>query len=277
MDADEQLVEVSASASEPDRQGEVTARSGPVRPSLASLLAEAGVASPEQLRLAVAEGMGSGERLGEVVLRRGWIDQEGLARLLARQWGLAFVADASAVAGSGPDQLSSAEASALKACMIGFVEGVPSVAVAEPAEERFAAVQATLRRECAFVLVTQDALARLLAQVAAAEAQSEPAPAVAADDEKDQTRLLLDELERAGSGLAALRARVEGLLDRCQQAEQELGGCREQLAALSEERERERATAGRRERELAQQRQLLGNVKAKLAEASRALEPDEQV
>jgi chromosome segregation ATPase len=138
-------------------------------------------------------------------------------------------------------------------------------------------VQATLRRECAFVLVTQDALARLLAQVAAAEAQSEPAPAVAADDEKDQTRLLLDELERAGSGLAALRARVEGLLDRCQQAEQELGGCREQLAALSEERERERATAGRRERELAQQRQLLGNVKAKLAEASRALEPDEQV
>jgi hypothetical protein len=46
----------------------------PARQPLATLLAEAGVASTEQLRLAVAEGMGRGERLGEVVLRRGWID-----------------------------------------------------------------------------------------------------------------------------------------------------------------------------------------------------------
>src|SRR6266508_1998657 len=49
-------------------EGESGRSTGARRP-LASLLAEAGVASEEQLRLAVAEGMGSGERLGEIVLR----------------------------------------------------------------------------------------------------------------------------------------------------------------------------------------------------------------
>ena len=49
---------------------------GVTRPPLLSLLVDAGVAPEAQLRLALAEGMGRGERLGEVVLRRGWIDEE---------------------------------------------------------------------------------------------------------------------------------------------------------------------------------------------------------
>jgi len=57
----------------------------PIRPPLGRLLAEAGVASEYELQLALAEGMGTGERLGEVLLRRGWIDECGLARLLAQQ------------------------------------------------------------------------------------------------------------------------------------------------------------------------------------------------
>ena len=51
-----------------DRGGHATAAA---RPPLARLLADAGVASEDQLRMAVAEGMDRGERLGEVVLRRG--------------------------------------------------------------------------------------------------------------------------------------------------------------------------------------------------------------
>jgi hypothetical protein len=87
------------------------------RPSLAALLAEAGVASEEQLRRAAAEGMASGERLGEVVLRRGWIDEQGLAQVLARQWQLPFLADEAArLEPLAPRLLPAELARALAAC-----------------------------------------------------------------------------------------------------------------------------------------------------------------
>jgi len=101
------------------------------RPSLAALLAEAGVASEEQLRIAVAEGMGSGERLGEVVLRRGWIDEAGLARVLARQWGLAFLDDeAVAVDPAAAALVPLEQGGHLGAFAIGFSEGLPVIALA---------------------------------------------------------------------------------------------------------------------------------------------------
>ena len=77
----------------PPENGEAAARS--VRQPLLAVLASAGVASEEDLRSALAEGMDSGERLGEVVLRRGWLDEAGLARVLADQWDLRFLEDAS--------------------------------------------------------------------------------------------------------------------------------------------------------------------------------------
>ena len=39
------------------------------------LLVEAGIATHEQLRTAQTEGIANGERLGEVLLRKGWIDE----------------------------------------------------------------------------------------------------------------------------------------------------------------------------------------------------------
>ena len=86
---------VSASAQAPLIQGhDQQVSDAPMtrpRQALANLLAEAGVASEEQLQQALAEGLTSGQRLGEVVLRRGWIDEAGLARLIARQWGMTFL------------------------------------------------------------------------------------------------------------------------------------------------------------------------------------------
>ena len=57
-----------------------------LRPPLASLLVEKGVASKEQLDDALAEAQETGERVGEVVVRRGWINEAQLADVLARQW-----------------------------------------------------------------------------------------------------------------------------------------------------------------------------------------------
>ncbi len=249
---------------------------GPARQPLATLLAEAGVASEEQLRLAVAEGMGRGERLGEVVLRRGWIDQPGLARLLARQWDLAHVDDEVAVPDPSAGALLSAqESERLAVCVIGFVDGVPLVAVAEPAEERFARVRSTLGRECVFAVVTKSTLERLLAQVVSAEAEARAAQASAdaaeAAEDAEAERLLAD-LDAAATNLATWSERVSRIVDLQRQAENERSACREQLSALREQLTSERATVDGLEGELARQRELVSATRMKLADVARSLE-----
>ena len=248
------------------------------RPSLATLLAEAGVASEEQLRLAVAEGMGTGERLGEIVLRRGWIDEAGLARLLARQWDLVYVDDEAAVREQSAAALFSAqEAERLGVCVIGFVEEVPRVAVAEPAEERFARVRSALGRECEFAVVSKSSLERLLAQLAsddaAAEAAQAGAAAAEAAEETEDERMLGD-LEAGASTLLTWAERVRRVVELQQQTEDELSACREQIIALRDELASERSTVDRLERELAHQHELVRAAKAKLADVTRTLEAD---
>jgi MshEN domain len=249
---------------------------GPARQPLATLLAEAGVASEEQLRLAVAEGMGRGERLGEVVLRRGWIDQPGLARLLARQWDLAYVDDEVAVPDPSAGALLSAqESERLAVCVIGFVDGVPLVAVAEPAEERFASVRSTVGRECVFAVVSKSTLERLLAQVVSAEAEAQAAQASAdaaeAAEDAEAERLLAD-LDAAATNLATWSERVSRIVELQRQAENERSACREQLTALREQLTSERATVDRLESELARQRELVSAAQVKLADVARFLE-----
>jgi hypothetical protein len=249
------------------------------RPSLATLLAEAGVASEEQLRLAVAEGMGTGERLGEIVLRRGWIDEAGLARLLARQWDLVYVDDEAAVLEQGAAALFSAqEAERLGVCVIGFVEEVPRVAVAEPAEERFARVRSALGRECEFAVVSKSTLERLLAQLASDDATAEAAQAGAAAAaeaaEETEDERLLGDLDAGASTLLTWAERVRRVVELQRQTEDELSACREQIIALRDELASERSTVDRLERELAHQHELVRAAKAKLADVTRTLEAD---
>ena len=138
------------------------------RASLVSLLVEAGVASEEQLQLVLAEGLATGERLGDAVVRQGWIDQVGLARVLARQWGLSLLEDAEAQPKRQlPPGFAAARAFELQACPITGGEAGVLVAVAEPREERFTAVREQLGGEAAFVIVAQATLERLLRQLAA--------------------------------------------------------------------------------------------------------------
>jgi hypothetical protein len=149
---------------------------GRLRPSLASLLADEGVATMDQLEEALAEGMKSGERLGEVVLRRGWINEAGLAQLIARRWDLTFAARSTlTVDEHARALLSRAEAERLGACPVAFNDGVPLVAVADPSEERFSDVRAALGTQCTFVVTTPSALSQLIAE---SPAETAPAPGV---------------------------------------------------------------------------------------------------
>lgn len=142
---------------------------GRPRPSLASLLANEGVASKEQLEHAAAEGLESGERLGEVVLRRGWITEAGLANLIALQWDLTFVARSLiSVDGDAQARMSREVARQLGVCPVTSSDGAPLVAVADPGEERFAAARDALGGQCTFVVTTPSALAQLIDELQAA-------------------------------------------------------------------------------------------------------------
>ncbi|NNK64028.1 MAG: Flp pilus assembly complex ATPase component TadA, partial [Gemmatimonadetes bacterium] len=57
---------------------------------LGRLLVESGRVTPEQVDEALQFQAGSGLRLGELLVRKGWVDAETVARLLARQLGLPY-------------------------------------------------------------------------------------------------------------------------------------------------------------------------------------------
>ena len=58
---------------------------------LGTLLHRSGLVTAEQLGSALAEGSRTRQRLGEVLVQRGWIDDAHLSRLLAGQKGLPFI------------------------------------------------------------------------------------------------------------------------------------------------------------------------------------------
>jgi regulator of replication initiation timing len=247
------------------------------RPSLATLLAEAGVASEEQLRRAAAEGMGSGERLGEVLLRRGWIDEQGLAQVLARQWQLPFLADeAVRLAPLAPRLLPAELARALAACPV--EDAAPLLALAEPSEERLASLVAALGdMQLGFAVVTPGTLARLCDELEGAE--REPASASASEAagqaaEVEQVEPLAAAIDEATRVLAALRAQVAELTERRQREEAELERYRERLGELEDERTQAREERHRLEEALGHQRELMATLRGQLAEAQALIEED---
>jgi type II secretion system (T2SS) protein E len=248
------------------------------RPPLAALLVEAGVATEEQLRLAASEGMATGERLGEVLLRRGSIDEPSLAGLLARQWDLPFddgegPADESALA-----LLPASEAERLEACPVGFADGTPVVAIAEPTDDRMSAVHEALQRDARFVVVTRTRLLSLLGKPSPAPAEEdavpetpvEPTAAEPSAVEGDAQTVLTD-LDAATASLAAVREKAERLAAAQQDSLQELEHCGVELDALRAARAEDQATIESLQRQLADQRERTASVRSRLAELTDAL------
>jgi type II secretion system (T2SS) protein E len=158
---------------------EAGARRG--RVPLGTLLVEAGVASEADIRDALDEGNRTGERLGEVVLRRGWISERKLTKLLAEQWGLRapgpvkMQVDPAALA-----RIDAERAAELGGIPFEFDEDGLVVAVAEPKTDRFEAFQALLGN-VSFVVVAPSTLTELLdTRGAMLETTSSPAERVGA-------------------------------------------------------------------------------------------------
>jgi type II secretion system (T2SS) protein E len=151
------------------------------RRPLGALLVEAGVASEDDVRDALDEGNRRGERLGEVVLRRGWISERKLTKLLAEQWGLR-------APGPVKMQVDPAALARIDAGLAAELGGIPFefdqdglvVAVAEPKTDRFEALRALLGN-VSFVVVAPSTLTELLdARAALSGTTSSPAERVGA-------------------------------------------------------------------------------------------------
>jgi hypothetical protein len=266
---------------------------GRLRPSLASLMVEEGVATSDQLEQAVAEGQQTGERLGEVVLRHGWINEAGLAGLIARQWDLSFVAlSAISVDDNARALLSREVCERIGACPVSFDEGVPVLAIADPNEDRFTAVREALGTHCSFFVTTGSALAGLIDQQpggpsepAAVHAVEAPAVAEQADEAPvveprrafslaSTTAELRPEAEASSAPVVdQLDLLLERLLDERERAQDELAGYerqlvdyQRQLSDLEEQQARVRESIRSLESKLAEEEKRLETMRTRLAE-----------
>ena len=149
----------------------------PERTPLGRLFVEAGLLTQNQVDDALQEGSLTGERLGEIAVRRKLVTEDDVARLLAHQWGLDYVErssiwfDPAALA-----RLSREDAQELEALPTRVQDGRVVVAVAEPTEQRLAALREVIGDETVMVVVPKSALeAGLRSDLLASRASHAPA------------------------------------------------------------------------------------------------------
>lgn len=146
---------------------------------LGTLIFRAGLLTEEQLEDALQEGVRTGKRLGEVLLESGLIGERDLGRLLADQKGLRFVE----LGFLAPDPAAIALLSAEKAHMfaalpIGFEDGVPLVAVADPSNELVTEnLRRALGQDPRLVVASRSDLHAAIDRFHGAEAQDQEEPA----------------------------------------------------------------------------------------------------
>ena len=148
------------------------------RVPLGQLLVAEGFLDNAQLDQALRAGSQTGERLGEVVVRQGLASEEDIARLLADQWDLSYVDrasiwfDADALA-----RLSREDAQRLEAMPTRVQDGRVVVAVAEPTEQRLAALRDVIGEDTVVVVVPKAALhAGLHSELLASDGRSPSKP-----------------------------------------------------------------------------------------------------
>ena len=133
---------------------------------LGTLIFRAGLIAPQQLEDALAEGLRSGKRLGEVLLSRGWLSEEDLSRLLAGQKGLPYAdLDKIAIDRELARAMSYDDARAGMALPVVSEFGLPVVAMADPDEAAMEALRAQLGPEVRFVVAAPSVLARQIDEI----------------------------------------------------------------------------------------------------------------
>lgn len=128
-----------------------------VRPHLGAVLLKSKLLSPEQLDAALAEQAGTGERLGEVLINRGWLYPQDIARALAAQFGFVYVdihhvsVDLAAARKLDPEI-------GQRCCAIGvrMMDGTLLVAVADPTSDSLSEIRGAIDCPVTFAVCERD-------------------------------------------------------------------------------------------------------------------------
>jgi hypothetical protein len=282
----------------------------PGRRPLGSLLIGAGFITEAQLAEALHEGSASGERVGEVVVRRGWATEDDVAKLLAEQWGLGYVERASIFFDSDAlGRMSREEAQRLEALPTRVQDGRVVVAVAEPTDERLSDLRAVIGDDTVVVVVPKSALdaglrSELLSgrpaegseggesderaadaeletvapvpappqQTAVVRPLPQRAPRRPAGELEPELDGVLNALQSAAAEAATLGAGVAALSERLAELVQQAEAAAARLSEAAGAEEGERATIERLEQQLSQRTELTESLKQQLAGLTRTLE-----
>ena len=249
----------------------------PLRPPLARLLREEGLATYEQVEQALAESKRTGERFGEVLLRWKVLEEHQLALLLARQWQLPFL-DEHEVAPNGLALavLPLEDARRTRAVPVVSKDGHVQVVVAEPTDERLAEVRTRASQEVVFAVVTPRALHRLLGEIerppaAGTQGTTEAARGTLSEAPERGFDELIALLDAETGHLEALRGRVEKFAAAVAERDQALRQLEKELDAAGTAREHDQASINRLRGAVEERDQLLSLVGAKLDELAATL------
>jgi hypothetical protein len=133
---------------------------------LGALLSEAGLLDPAELEVALTTAASEGRRLGEILIDFGLVTSEDIVRAVAEQRGLPFVdVQALWVDPAAARLLPIGRARALRTLPIGFVRGVPVVALGDPSDEDAMDDTRAILRAAEFVASPEESVLAQLARV----------------------------------------------------------------------------------------------------------------
>ena len=136
------------------------------REPLGALLAEAGLLGEAEIDLALRTARRSGRRLGEVLIEYGLVTSFDVVRLVAEQRGLPFVdLNSFSVDPAAARLLPADHARVFRTLPIGFVRGLPVVALADPSDEKAIDGARSVLRGAEFVASPEDSILEQLARV----------------------------------------------------------------------------------------------------------------
>jgi hypothetical protein len=133
---------------------------------LGRLLSEAGLLDPAEVDFALARARTEGKRLGEVLIQYGLVSSADVIRVVAQQRGLPFYDIGNLAVDPAAAKLLPIDfARSLRTLPIGFVRGLPVVAMSDPSDDD--AMQGTreILRAAEFVASPEDSLLAQLSRV----------------------------------------------------------------------------------------------------------------
>ena len=136
------------------------------REPLGALLAEAGLLAEAEIELALRTARSHGKRLGEVLTELGLVAPADVVRMVAEQRGLPFVDIAALQVDPSAARLLPADhARSFRTLPIGFVRGLPVVALADPSDDEAIDGARTMLRGAEFVASPEEAILAQLARL----------------------------------------------------------------------------------------------------------------